>query len=195
MFHLFRSPTVELYYDLFGRKRSAIQVMDIRLTEEEFRAEHAARPGLIPIELDALQGTALWLDLGDYHCHEGSFRRSLASYAAIRAGARRPSEPWRCVSSLDFLRSAPDPSDCVRPAGFILHAGRCGSTLLAKVIARSREHMVFGEGGPHNHIWPVIAADSDSGPMLFRNLLLHTGRPRLRSYRAHIAVQISRRAR
>jgi hypothetical protein len=130
----------------------------MRLIDDEFRAEYAARPGLIPIELDALQSTALWLDLKNYHCHDGSFRRSLAIYAAIRAGAVRPSEPWRCVSSLDFLRSAPHVSECLTPAGFILHAGRCGSTLLAKVIARSSEHMVFGQGGPHNQIWPVIAS-------------------------------------
>ena len=162
------------------------QNANLRLTEEEFRAEHAARPGLIPIELDAFQRIALWLDLNDYHCHDGSFRRSLATYEALRAGAPGPSELWRCTSSLDFLRSAPHASDCLSPTGFIFHAGRCGSTLLAKVIARSHEHMVFGEGGPHNHIWPVIAGGRDSAPMLFQNLLFHTGRPRLRSYRAHI---------
>ncbi len=159
---------------------------NLRLTEDQFRAEHSARGGLIPIELDAFQRTALWLDLNQYHCHDGSFRRSLATYAALRAGAPRPSEPWRCISSLDFLRSAPDASDCLGPTGFIFHAGRCGSTLLAKVIACSQEHMVFGEGGPHNDIWPVIAAGCDPAVTLFRNLLLHTGRPRLQSYRAHI---------
>jgi len=160
--------------------------MNLRLTEEEFRAVHAARPGLIPVELDPVQDTASWLDLGDYHCFDGSFRRAIATYTAILAGARPPSEPWRCRSSLDFLRSAPRGADCLNPSGFILHAGRCGSTLLAKVLARSPEHMVFGEGGPHNHIWPVIHASSEPAPVLFRNLILHTGRPRLRSYRAHI---------
>jgi hypothetical protein len=159
---------------------------NLRLTEEQFRAEHSSRRGLIPIELDAFQRTALWLDLNNYHCHDGSFRRSLVTYAALRAGASTPSEPWRCVSSLDFLRSAPHATDCLGPTGFIFHAGRCGSTLLAKVIARSEQHMVFGEGGPHNDIWPVIAAGCDPPAMLFRNLLLHTGRPRLQSYRAHI---------
>lgn len=160
--------------------------MNRKLTEDEFRAEHTARPGLIPVELNALQHTASWLDLNDYHCFEGSFRRSLAAYTAILAGAPRPSEPWRCISSLDFLRSAPPATDCLNPSGFILHAGRCGSTLLAKVLARSSEHLVFGEGGPHNHIWPVINASSHPAPELFRNLILHAGRPRLRSYKAHV---------
>jgi hypothetical protein len=157
-----------------------------RLTEDEFRAEHTARQGLLPVELDAVRSNASWLDLNDYHCFEGSFRRSLATYTAILAGAARPSELWRCVSSLDFLRFAPPATACLSPSGFILHAGRCGSTLLAKVLARSAEHLVFGEGGPHNHIWPVINASSDPAPVLFRNLILHTGRPRLRSYKAHV---------
>ncbi|HEY4085981.1 MAG TPA: hypothetical protein VGM43_08585 [Bryobacteraceae bacterium] len=160
--------------------------MSLKLTEDEFRAEHASRRGLVPVELDSTQHTASWLDLKDYHCFEGSFKRSLATYAAILAGARHPSEPWRCISSLDFLRSAPPATDCLSPSGFILHAGRCGSTLLAKVLARSLEHLVFGEGGPHNHVWPVINSSSDPAPTLLRNLILHTGRPRLRSYKAHV---------
>ena len=160
--------------------------MTRKLAQDEFRAEHTARPGLIPVELDAVQHTASWLDLQNYHCIEGSFRQSLAIYTAILAGAPQPSEPWRCVTSLDFLQSAPHPAECLIPSGFILHAGRCGSTLLAKVLARSPEHLVFGEGGPHNHIWPVIKTSPDRAPDLFRNLILHTGRPRLRSYRAHL---------
>jgi hypothetical protein len=156
------------------------------LTEPEFRAEHAARPGLIPVRLDAVRRRALWVDLTGYHCYDGSFRRSLAAYATILAAARRPSAPWHCESSLDFLRSAACDADCISPGAFIFHAGRCGSTLLAKVIARSQEHMVFGEGGPHNQIWGVISGSRRSAPILFRNLLLHTGRRRLPSYRAHI---------
>jgi hypothetical protein len=46
--------------------------------------------------------------------------------------------------------------------------------------------MVFGEGGPHNQIWRVISGACDSSLVLFRNLLLHTGRRRLPTYRAHI---------
>ncbi len=138
------------------------------------------------MKLDAVRRRALWLDLNGYHCYEGSFRRSLKAYAAIRAGLRPPSEPWQCESTLDFLSSGNLTAGCLHPTGFIFHAGRCGSTLLAKVLARSQEHMVFGEGGPHNQIWPVIAAECHSAPLYFRNLLLHTARRRLPSYRAHI---------
>lgn len=158
----------------------------MKLAEQEFSAEHAARPGLIPVQLDAVRRTALWLDLNGYHCYDGSFRRALATYAAIRAGGRHPSQPWQCRSSLDFLSSGAYTAGCMNPTGFIFHAGRCGSTLLAKAIARSQEHMVFGEGGPHNQIWRVVSGERASAPVLFRNLLLHMGRRRLPTYRAHI---------
>jgi hypothetical protein len=158
----------------------------VKLRETEFRAQHAARPGLIPVRLYPVLRTALWMDLNGYHFYEGSFRRSLETYTAIRAGAPHPSEPWRCTSSLDFLSSAPPTTDRIDPTGFIFHAGRCGSTLLAKVLARCREHLVFGEGGPHNQIWPIISGGTDPAHLLFRNLLLHTGRRRLPYYRAHI---------
>jgi hypothetical protein len=46
--------------------------------------------------------------------------------------------------------------------------------------------MVFGEGGPHNQIWKVDSGGSGTASGLFRNLLLHMGRRRLSSYRAHI---------
>lgn len=138
------------------------------------------------MQLDPERRVAHWVDLGRYHCYEGSFRSSLAAYAAILAGARHPSQPWQCESSLDFLDWNDLTADCVPPGGFICHAGRCGSTLLAKVLARSEEHLVFGEGGPHNQIWPVIDARRQSGPALFRNLVLLTGRRRVASHRAHI---------
>jgi hypothetical protein len=150
----------------------------MRLTELEFRAEHAARPGLVPVSLDARHRTAVWVDLNGFHCSEGSFRRSMAVYAALRA----PSEAWQCNTSLDFLNVPPNPANCIAPTGFILHAGRCGSTLLAKVLARCTQHMVFGEGGPHNQIWHLPAA----APTLLRNLVLHTARRRLPNYLAHI---------
>ena len=154
--------------------------------KSEFLAQHSARPGLIPVQLDPVSRAALWMDLNGYHCYEGSFRRSLACYRALRARASHPSEPWQCTSSLEFLNSPASAADCIPPTGFIFHAGRCGSTLLAKVLARSREHLVFGEGGPHNQVWRVSSGSGDSAEELFRNLILHTGRRRLPSYRAHI---------
>jgi hypothetical protein len=151
------------------------------LTELEFQAEYAARPGLIPVELDTVGRTIVWLDLNGFHCQEGFFRDSLATYSALRRG-----NPWRCASDLDLLLSPALTAGCVSPTAFIFHAGRCGSTLLSRAIARSTNHLVFSEAAPHNQIWRNTSGANDSCLSMYRNLLLLMARPRLPSYRAHI---------
>lgn len=74
----------------------------------------------------------------------------------------------------------------MEPTALIFHASRCGSTLLAKVIARSQANMVFGEAAPHNQIWRYIAASPNMPELLVRNIILQTGRRRLPTYQAHI---------
>jgi hypothetical protein len=145
-----------------------------RLTAVKLALELKTRPGLIPIKLSA--GEAVWIDMNGYHCYEGFFHQSLAAYN----GMIQP-RPQRFTSTLDFLTCADLPQGVIRPTGFIFHMGRCGSTLLAKVLARSRSHLVFSEAAPHNQIWRVPQRTIE----MYRTLLLTMGRPRLPSYRAH----------
>lgn len=154
------------------------------LTDSQLADEFLARPGLIPVSIDCSSGEPssnriVWLDLDRYHCYEGFFSQSLASYAAML-----PSPPARYVTSLDALGCIPL-DDCLPPSGLIFHAGRCGSTLLAKILARSRENMVFSEAAAHNLVWKVLPERSRSAVEFYRRLLLAMGRPRLASYRAH----------
>jgi|HubBroStandDraft_4_1064222.scaffolds.fasta_scaffold110098_2 hypothetical protein len=151
------------------------------LTETQLGLERKARPGLIPVQLSA--GQAQWIDMNGYHCYEGFFHQSLAAYEGLT-----PSRRQRFTSTLDFLTDPPE--DSIRPSGFIFHMGRCGSTLLSKVLARSRAHLVFSEAAPHNQIWRILPTDKSGDPSrnleMYRTLLLAMGRPRLPSYRAHI---------
>jgi hypothetical protein len=149
------------------------------LTEAQLGLELKARPGLIPVRLSA--GEALWIDMDGYHCYEGFFHQSLTAYQGMARA-----KPQRFISTLDFLASADRPDDSIHPTGFIFHMGRCGSTLLAKVLARSRSHLVFSEAAPHNQIWRVLNDDPGRKIEMYRTLLLTMGRPRLPSYRAHI---------
>jgi hypothetical protein len=149
------------------------------LTAAQLELELKARPGLIPVQLSA--GEAVWIDLDGYHCYEGFFHESLAAYEGMKRQASQ-----RFISTLDFLASADLPGGTIRPTGFIFHMGRCGSTLLAKVLARSRSHLVFSEAAPHNQIWRILAGDRQRKIETYRNLLLTMGRPRLPSYCAHI---------
>ncbi len=92
--------------------------------------------------------------------------------------------PVRFLTSIDVLGSL-QLNDSLLPAGFIFHVGRCGSTLLAKVLARSRENMMFSEAPAHNQVWQVLPECGSSAVEVYRNLLLAMGRPRIASYRSH----------
>lgn len=114
------------------------------------------------------------MDLEQFHCYQGFFSDAINVWASMRGA-----ELYCCTSALDALESIPIPANSLPPTAFIFHAGRCGSTLLAQVLSRSRQNMVFSEAPPHNQIWRKNASG-------FRNLVLAMGRRRLPSYRAHI---------
>lgn len=154
------------------------------LTAPQLSDELRARPGLIPISFDGSPdgrdlSRIVWLDLDGYHCYEGFFSQSLASYRAMLAAPAA-----RFITDTDSLGSAPL-NDCLQPAGFIFHVGRCGSTLLAKVLARSRENLVFSEAAPHNQVWKILPEDRNSAIDFYRRLVLAMGRRRISSYRRH----------
>lgn len=142
-------------------------------------AELSERPGLIPVAIDSSLRQLIWLDLDRYHCYEGFFHQSLAAFAALLR-----TQPVRFVTSIEALGFV-SMDDSLPPTGFIFHPGRCGSTLLAKVIARSRENMVFSEVAAHNRAWKILPECRSSGIQLYRHLLMAMGRRRLPSYRAH----------
>ena len=156
--------------------------MDIapHLTAGELDVELSKRPGLIPVAIANDSAQILWLDLDAYHAHEGFFHQSIAAYTALCK-----TTPRRFFTAFDVLGSIRVP-DTLRPTGFIFHAGRCGSTLLVKILARSRGNLVFSEAAPHNQIWRALPPDRAARLATYRNLITAMGRRRLESYRAHI---------
>ncbi len=151
------------------------------LSLDELKSEMARLPGLIPVGVDSSSGQLRWLDLASYHCYQGFFRDALAFYRALST-----SEPAEMCSRLDVLAVPDLIPDTIAPTGFIFHAGRCGSTLLARVLARSRSNMVFSEASAHNQMWRLISAQDTLDLALYRSLLTGMGRQRLPSYRHHI---------
>jgi hypothetical protein len=149
------------------------------LTESQLVAELSERPGLIPVSIDPSRLEIIWLDLESYHSYEGFFYQSLDVYRSLR---RCP--PALFTTSIDVLRKLPL-DDSVQPTGFIFHSGRCGSTLLAKVLARSRENLVFSEAAAHNLVWKSLPGCGCEAIKMYRNLVLAMGRRRLASYRGH----------
>lgn len=166
------------------------------LGPEQLAARLDLFPGLIPVRIDLDQGKLLWRDLGRYHLYEGFFKNSMAALSALQS-LRRPgvaTEYW--VTDIEVLLEPDILRESIPPSGFIFHMGRCGSTLLAKSLARSRSNLVFGEANPHQHIWPYLSGSGAGGGSmavarsaenlaLYRQLVLAMGRRRLDSYRRH----------
>ena len=148
----------------------------VPLSREDLEQELQSRTGLIPVSLDSVSRRIVWTDVEQFHFYDGLFDDGLRMWNSIRN-----SPPKSFTTSLDVLDSVRIPPPLLSPGCFIFHAARCGSTLLAQVLARSRENMVFAEAGPHNRIW-----DTATGVTACRNLFLAMGRRRLLSYRSHI---------
>jgi hypothetical protein len=164
--------------------------MSHHLSAEQLVRELQRRPGLIPVEIDLSRQRAVWLDLNGYHCYEGFFHRSLQILSALRRVQGQPEE--MVTSDLSALQSEQVLTDHLYPTGFIFHAGRCGSTLLTKALARARAHLVFGEAAPLNQIWAVLtdgwrraARWNEEQQALFKHLILAMGRRRRAEHRAY----------
>ncbi len=85
--------------------------------------------------------------------------------------------------SLDELRSSRNPESSLRPGLFVFHMSRCGSTLLARVLAKSPRHFVISEADIINQLLYLLAEENVSNPPrdpqsanLLRNLILEMTR-------------------
>jgi hypothetical protein len=100
--------------------------------------------GMVPVRLhwkDA-QPQLQWLQLGKVHYAEPFFELTIG---------RCRSQPVRIASresSLDELVAAQEREPGPRPAGFIFHMSRCGSTLVAQLLASLPRATVISEAPP-----------------------------------------------
>lgn len=153
------------------------------LNTRQLAEELAARPGLIPVEVQGEQRQLVWLDCGTYHGYDGFFFRNLQAMLGLMPAAAE------FISTVESLGELSLPGPLVPPTGFIHHVGRCGSTLLTCVLARSRRHLVYGEAKPHNQIWNFLGSPWPPPPTpdalhLYRQLVLVMNRRRLPGYTA-----------
>ncbi len=165
------------------------------LNEADLIDELNRCPGLIPIEIDVERRHIHWMDLGQYHLYSGRYSKDLNLYHSLLpldTKVAKAGEPLLITTDLNVLASDNVLIDPIYPSGFIFHVGRCGSTLLSRVLARSRVNLVWGEAQPHNLI-SLLLTDDYQQPLnkdsinlsIFRNLLLAMGRKRLATYQAY----------
>ncbi|MGZ3872329.1 MAG: hypothetical protein ACXVJD_05405 [Mucilaginibacter sp.] len=139
------------------------------------------RKGLIPVGIDTEKQQLTWTDLGLYHCYEGFFRKSIQVYSSLKT------DITSFTTQLDILEDDRIAGDYIYPTGFIFHAGHCGSTALAKSLARSRENLVLSEPAPLSQILTVFDADggqaASKNKHIYRNLVLAMCRRRVPTHR------------
>lgn len=159
--------------------------MPKHLNKSELVNEIHDRQGLIPVSINAEAGKVFWLDFGKYHFYEGFFHKSINFFSALKNN-----EIYEISSDLEVFEDKDVLTSSIYPNGFIFHAGRSGSTLLAKTFARSRKNLVLSEVAAHNQFW--LAATGNGARQLtigskiqrniYKNLILATARHRLDSH-------------
>jgi hypothetical protein len=159
--------------------------MRAHLSQNELINALKDHQGLIPVGIGS--DRTLWMDLGEYHFYEGFFHRSLDVFHALKKG-----KVFSFTTDITVLEDQRILTEYIYPSGFIFHAGRCGSTVLAKVLARSTGNLVISEAGPHNLIWRSLGKNTGTVPeinegnkAIYRNLVLAMARKRVKEHRNH----------
>ena len=162
------------------------------LTIDQLLFELDRRSGLIPSAFDIGGRKLVWIDLETYHPYEGFLHRAIDRFAALKQSRRSPTSIVEFVTDSAVLRDRRILADSIYPTGFIFHAGRCGSTLLTRILARDRRHLVIGEAAAHNQVWleltnsgEVALTATEENKQVYKHLLLAMGRKRLPGYEAH----------
>lgn len=106
----------------------------IRLSTIETLDAIQMRPGLIPVLVSAeAGGYIVWLDMSCYPFTEKKFCNS------VEGAVQQQSEAHSFISNLDVLKIPDVVTDGLWPDGFIFHMSRCGSTLLARSLAKNKK--------------------------------------------------------
>lgn len=142
---------------------------------EEVKALLNSRRGLLPLELHCDAREISWFDFGDMHLRETFLEISAEERLSQHADA------LSVVTDLDVLETPDLYDDPLSPSGFIFHVGRCGSTLLAKVLSSLDRHIVIKEAEPVQQLLGVEYEEvfRDKRALYFQSLINMYGHRRL----------------
>ena len=155
------------------------------LSNEALLQELDKRPGLIPTNINSTTRQVTWTDMGKYHFYEGFLDNSVDIFNNLqKENAPIFTTDWNVLLDDSIVK------EFIYPSGFIFHVGRCGSTLLVKALARSRQNLVLSEPAPLNQILYGMAdqaeiplAINETNKKIYRNLVLALLRKRVDSHR------------
>jgi hypothetical protein len=139
------------------------------------------------------EGTLVeWINLGDADFVEPFFFETINKHLA-QPGKTAESEIL--TTGPEVLCQLPQRATCLEPSGFIFHASRCGSTLLANALKAPADHLVLSEPRPLNQL--LSSPLRHQAPEIWRQLFMATvaalGQPR-RPGQQHYFVKYSSHA-
>lgn len=151
------------------------------LGPDQALAEIRQNDGIIPVAFTK-DHRLVWMDIGDSPLDEWKFRFSIRNLIDA-------SGVTTCFTTdVDILRrEAAELGQDQPPAGFIFHMSKCGSTLMARVLDQSPNHIVLKEPTPlHERFWQYLTQDwkapiepTEENLQVIRNLIQIMGRSRL----------------
>jgi hypothetical protein len=131
--------------------------------------------GWVPIRIDwkAMPPEVDWCHLGSERFTDPFFDQTIE---------RRLRDPFpllfRHRTPLDALADRAERYPGVPPAGFIFHMSRCGSTLIAQMLAALPQTVVISEAEPINAILRASEIDDDRRIAWLRGMVAALGQPR-----------------
>ncbi|MBS1157649.1 MAG: hypothetical protein H6R15_68 [Proteobacteria bacterium] len=152
------------------------------LTPKDYR-------GWIPawISWNGAEPSVEWCYTGGAHLSASFFEQSVTEYL------RHPfNRLFRRRTGLATMAAFEDTADAARPAGFIFHMSRCGSTLLTRMLAALPQIMALSEPGPvesllHAHLRHG-AISAEQRVLWFRRLVGGFARHQVRDER-HLFIK------
>jgi hypothetical protein len=141
--------------------------------------------GWVPIGIDwkASRPEVDWCHLGEERFTDPFFDQTIG---------RRLRDPFpllfRHRTPLDVLADRSERYPGVPPAGFIFHMSRCGSTLIAQMLAALPQTVVISEAEPINSIIRAPGIDNERKAAWLRGMVAALGQPR-RGVERHLIIK------
>lgn len=143
-----------------------------------FRSTLEAIPGLVPIEVNLEARGIAWGDIGQFQLRQAFYDWDLQKChesVGIQSITQTP---------LSVLADDELVPDGLTPSGFVFHMSRCGSSLLAKVLAIGKGNLMISEPEPLNQLLLFLSNNLSMQTMapdkiaMLRNMVLALGRKR-----------------
>ena len=131
--------------------------------------------GWVPIRIDRKSATPEvdWCHLGARRFTDPFFNQTIE---------RRLRDPFALLfrqrTPLDLLADRAIDHPGLPPAGFIFHMSRCGSTLIAQMLAALPQTVVISEADPIDAVLRIPTADDGLRIAWFRGMIAAMGQPR-----------------